>query len=62
MYWGDLCREACQDPRPILATMHGNSPKKSGYFYTETTVSYFYDSEYGVLQQTNTEGPLPPIF
>ncbi len=23
--------------------------QKTGYFYTETTVSYFYDSEYGVL-------------
>jgi hypothetical protein len=36
--------------------------KKTGYFYTETTVSYFYDSVYGVPQQTKTEGPLPPIF
>jgi hypothetical protein len=36
--------------------------QKTGYFYTETTVSYFYDSEYGVPLQTKTEGPLPPIF
>ncbi len=61
---GDLCREACQYPRPILAIMYGKSPKKLAIFILKLPSAFLYDSEYGVPQQTKTGGPLPflPIF